>query len=321
VKDDLVVDDLRAAAGKKVKGYVTVDESASGTVVRVPVILINGAKEGPTFLVTSGIHGDDLNTIPMVWRITQTIDPDELRGQFIGVPVCNPLAFEAGSHLTPADNKTPSFPGNVVGTISERIGYQLHQKLVLKADYLMDMHGGSPRSTLAVLVLVDELAPPEILEKTKAMAEAFNPDMIVLSKPKGGGPPRGMFQVASRNGCPGLLVGMGKSGFVEEDTIRGTRGVLNVLRHLDMLDGEPEIVATSRYAASEVYHRTPFGGGFFPAVVAGEEVQEGQSLGQVYDVFGDLVGEVNAEVRGLVLAIRLYPVISAGDQIASIVPL
>lgn len=321
MKDNLVVDDLSAAPGQKVKGFVVVDETASGTLVRVAVTLINGVKEGPTILVTSGIHGDDLNTIPMVWRITQKIDPAELRGQLIAVPVCNPVAFEAGTHLTPADNKAPSFPGNAHGTISERIGYHLHQKLVVQAEYLLDMHGGNLRSTLAALALLDEGAPADVLEAAKAMAEAFNPEMIILSKSKGEGPPQGMFQVASRNGCPALLIGMGKNGFVEEDTVRGTRGVLNVMRHLNMLDGEPEIVVTSRYASSEVFHRTPFGGGFFPAVVAGQEVKEGEILGHVYDVFGDLIGEVTSQVWGLVLSIRSYPVLSAGDQIASIVPL
>jgi predicted deacylase len=235
--------------------------------------------------------------------------------------VCNPPAFEAGSHLTPGDNGSPSFPGNPEGTISQRIGHNLYRKIVVQATYALDMHGGNAKSTLAALALVDSETSPEALQAAKAMAEAFNPDMIVMSKPKGGAPPQGLFQVLSRAGAPSLLVGMGKNGFVEEDTERGTRGVLNVMRHLGMLDGQPEITATSRYAGAEVYHKTPQGGGFFPAVVAGQEVEAGQSLGQLVDVFGEPLGEVRSQVRGLVLAIRSYPVVAAGDQIASIVPL
>lgn len=321
MKAELKVDDIVAQPGEKAQGFVTVDESASGTRVRVAVILINGAAPGPTLLLTSGIHGDDLNTIPMVWRIAQSVDPTNLRGQVIAVPVCNPPAFEAGSHLTPGDNDSPSFPGDPHGTISQRIGHHFYRKVVVQANYALDMHGGNAKSTLAALALVDSESAPEVLAAAKGMAEAFNPDMIVMSRPKGGGPPQGLFQVACRAGAPSLLVGMGKNGFVEEDTERGTRGVLNVMRHLGMLDGQPEITAVSRYAGAEIYHKTPQGGGFFPAVVAGEEVQAGQSLGQLVNVFGEPLGEVRSQARGLVLAIRSYPVVAAGDQIASIVPL
>lgn len=318
MKPNLVVDQVSAAPGSLAKGFVVVDESLAGTQVRAPVILVNGAHEGPTLVVTSGVHGDDLNTIPMVWRITRSIDPAHLRGQLIAVPVCNPLAFEAGSHLTPADHKTPSFPGNAQGTVSERIGYSLYHKIVVQANYLLDMHGGSVRSTLAALAGVDTAASPDVVEAARAMALAFNPDVLILMKPKTAGPPTGMFQVTSRNGAPGLIIGMGQMGFNEPDTERGARGVLNVMRHLKMLDGEPELVAQTRVTGAELYHYSPFGGAFFPSVVAAQEVREGDTLGVMYDVFGDPVGEVKAQISGLVDAIRYYPVVTGGDWVATV---
>ena len=42
MKHNLVIDELTAAQGEKAKGFVVVDTTASGTLVRVPVILING---------------------------------------------------------------------------------------------------------------------------------------------------------------------------------------------------------------------------------------------------------------------------------------
>lgn len=318
MKKDLIIDELQAAPGEMTKGFVTVDESAAGVVVRVPVILMNGAKEGPTLLVTSGVHGDDLNTVPMTWRVAQDVNPAEMRGQLIAVPVCNPVAFQEGSHLTPGDNDSLSFPGDPQGTISQRIGHHLYNKIVVRADFLLDMHGGSVRSTLAALAGIDGGSSGETVEAAKAMAEAFNPDLIVVMEPKGDGPPRGMFQVTSRAGNPGLIIGMGKLGFNEHDTERGARGVLNVMKHLDMLDGEPERVVEPRYTASEVYHYAPFGGGFFPKVEAGQEVDEGQTLGLIRDVFGEVAGEVPSQTTGMVVAIRFYPVMGAGDWVASV---
>lgn len=317
----IVVDDLRAGPGEMDQGFVVVDESASGVTVRVPTVVINGSGDGPTLLVTSGMHGDDLNTIPMVWRVADQLAPAELRGQVIAVPICNPVAFEAGSHLTPSDNKSLEFPGDETGTISQRIGYHLYHKIFQHGDYLLDMHGGSIRSTLAALAGFDQGASEQVIAEAKAMAEAFNPDLIIAMKPKGDGPPTGMFQVASRNGAPGLIVGMGQMGFNEEDTARGARGVFNVLRHLDMLDGEPEISVEPSYAGAEVYHHTPYGGGFFPEVIAAQHVEQGQPLGHVRDVFGGLAGEVKSKVSGMVVAIRFYPAVGAGDWVASVAEL
>lgn len=318
MKTDLKVDELVAEPGTKAQGFVLFDESAAGIQVRAPVILINGAHEGPTLVVTSGVHGDDLNTIPMTWRIAEQVDPAKLRGQAIAVPVVNPIAFEAGTHLTPADNSTPSVPGNEHGTISERIGYNLYHKIVVQADYLIDMHGGSKRSTLAALAGIDGVAPDDIVQQARGMAKAFATDLLIVMQPKNEGPPRAMFQVASRQGAPSLIIGMGRMGFNEDDTERGARGVLNVLKHLDMLDGEPELTVTPRETGSELYHYTPYGGGFFPAVEAAQEVREGDVLGVVRDVFGAEIGEVTAQTNGMVAAIRFYPVVSAGEWVASV---
>ncbi len=318
MKQALQVDELNAAAGQSASGHVLFDESAAGTQVRAPVILINGAHDGPTLVVTSGVHGDDLNTIPMTWRVAEKVDPAALRGQLIAVPVVNPVAFEAGTHLTPADNATPGVPGNPAGTLSERIGHSLYHKIVRQADYLLDMHGGSKRSTLAVLAGVDGGAAEAVAARARAMAYAFDPDLVIIMQPKGEGPPRGLFQVASRRGAPGLIIGMGQMGFNETDTARGARGVINVMKHLDMLDGEPDIRAKAQETGSELYHHTPHGGCFFPAVRAAQAVNEGDVLGTVRSVLGRHVGDVRAETRGMIAAIRFYPVVSAGEWVASV---
>jgi predicted deacylase len=318
MKSELRIDDVCALPGALARGFVTFDESAAGTLVRAPVILINGAEPGPTLVVTSGVHGDDLNTVPMTWRAAEQITPAELTGQVILVPVVNPVAFEAGSHLTPADNATPLVPGDPNGTISQRIGHHLYQKIVLRADYLIDMHGGSKRSTLAALAGVDGGADPAIIERAAAMAEAFDPDLVIIMTPKDDGPPGGMFQVSSRRGAPGLIIGMGQMGFNETDTVRGARGVLNVLKHLGMMPGKPERLANPRRTGSELYHHTPYSGGFIPAVRAAQPISEGDVLGTVLNIFGEVVGEVKAQTTGLVAAIRFYPVVSAGEWVASV---
>jgi predicted deacylase len=319
MKSEFVVENIRANVGEKAQGFIAVDQSAAGIHTRIPVILLNGAHEGPTLMIASGVHGDDLNTIPMVWRIAERIDLAMLRGQVIAAPIINPFAFEAGTHLTPADNSAPSFPGDAGGTVSQRIGHHVYNKLVVRANYVIDMHGGSKNATLATLAHIDGGCEPEIFSKAKAMATAFQPQLIVVQEAKPGSPVRGLAQAACRNGSVGIYIGLGQMGFNEQDTLRGTDGVFNIMRHVNMLPGEPASVATTPHITyTELYQKSPYGGGFFPAVSAGQEVKVGDVLGTVVDVFGQPQGQIKAEVAGIVDAIRFYPVVAVGDWVASI---
>lgn len=319
MKSEFVIDTIRVKAGERAQGFVVVDESAAGTRTRIPIILLNGAEEGPTLMIASGVHGDDLNTIPMVWRIADSLDLATLRGQVIAAPIINPLAFEAGTHLTPTDNSSPVFPGDAAGTISQRIGHHIYNKLVIRADYVIDMHGGSKNATLATLAHIDGGCAPDIFAKAKEMASTFQPQLIVVQEAKPGSQPSGLAQAACRRGAVGIYIGLGQMGFNERDTLRGTEGVLNILRYLNMLPGEPApVVSPPQITYTELYQRTAYGGGFFPAVAAGQAVTIGDLLGTVFDVFGQPQAQIRAEAAGIVDAIRFYPVVAAGDWVASI---
>jgi predicted deacylase len=318
-KPDFELAGLRAAPGTRARGYVDLAEGPAGTLVRAAVILLNGAAPGPSLLVASGVHGDDLNTVPMVWRLAQQVDPAVLRGQLVLVPVANPVAFEAGTHLTPADNAAPSYPGDPAGTLSQRMGHGLWAQVAARMDYVIDMHGGSKNATLAVLAAVDGDAAPEVAQAARRMAEAFQPELVVVHHARPGKPAAGLMEAASQRGAPGVYLGLGRMGFVEADTARGAAGVQAILRALGMLPAAGVApAAPPPYTLAELYQSSPVGGAFEPAVEAGAVVAVGDLLGRVRDVFGQPKGEVRAQAAGIVDAIRNYPVVSAGEWVASI---
>lgn len=317
MKPDLIIAGLRAAPGTRTQGFVRLADGPAGTLVRAPLIVINGAEDGPTLLAAAGVHGDDLNTVPMIWRLAEQVNPLELRGQLLLVPVVNPLAYEAGTHVTPADNATPSFPGDPTGTISQRMGHGLYTQVVVHADYVLDMHGGSKNATLACLASLDSGIEPAVYAVAQGMAEAFHPEVIVVHAPKAGA--GGLSLAASRRGAPGVYLGLGQMGFNEVDTVRGVAGVINILRFLSLLPGSPQPApAPPAYTITELYQRSPLGGAFEAAVGPGAVVTVGQRLGWLCDVFGQPIGEVVAQVDGVVDAIRNYPVVAAGDWVVSI---
>jgi predicted deacylase len=51
----LAIRDVRATCGTTTRGWLTIGETAGGP-LRVPLVLINGAEDGPRLCLTAGVH-------------------------------------------------------------------------------------------------------------------------------------------------------------------------------------------------------------------------------------------------------------------------
>src|SRR5438046_10725430 len=54
-KSNLKIGDISAQPGTKARGFLAVPNTS----VQLPVVVVNGAQEGQTLLVTAGIHGGE----------------------------------------------------------------------------------------------------------------------------------------------------------------------------------------------------------------------------------------------------------------------
>jgi predicted deacylase len=67
---------------------------------------MNGAEDGPTLLVVSKQHGIEIQGVEVIRKvIREKVDPKELRGAIIGIPVENPLAYMHHQYLSWVDNQ------------------------------------------------------------------------------------------------------------------------------------------------------------------------------------------------------------------------
>lgn len=109
----LQVGNLTAARGQKATGFLEVP----GTTARMPLTLVNGVKEGPTLLITTGIHGGEYASIEATIRVAAALDSGEVSGRIILVPLVCPEAFHARvQYVLPADGKNVNrqFPGKAL---------------------------------------------------------------------------------------------------------------------------------------------------------------------------------------------------------------
>jgi predicted deacylase len=151
------------------------------------------------------------------------------------------------------------------------------------------------------------------------MANAFNPNLIfVTSITAGKDTSDSMHGVANRRGIPSINIGMGRIGFHEGSTRRGTDSVLNVLKYLHMVEGDPKISVKPFLATKEIFKFSSHNGAFFPLVAENDMVKEGQKVGYLVDSFGDHLADIESPATGMVLAICYYPLIKAGDFLISV---
>ena len=87
------------APGAKAILNLPLTELSDGTIIRLPVVVINGAKPGPRLYVGAAIHGDEVTGVAIITGILKDMDPHVLSGSIIAVPVQHPLAFHADHRI------------------------------------------------------------------------------------------------------------------------------------------------------------------------------------------------------------------------------
>src|SRR5437016_2875428 len=141
---DLTVGSATARPGQKANGTIAVAAGVDAA-AEVPVIVINGAKAGPTLALVAGAHGTEYASIIALEKLAQEAKPAEMTGALIVVPLLNLASFaQKVPHLNPVDGKNMNrfYPGKADGTQTERASYAIAKQVVEKCDYLIDYHGG-----------------------------------------------------------------------------------------------------------------------------------------------------------------------------------
>src|SRR5437762_13723209 len=87
-QERFVVGTASAARGEKAYGAIEVP-AGSDAALTIPVFVANGAKPGPVLALVSGLHGTEYASIIALERVIERIDPAQLSGTVIVVPLVN----------------------------------------------------------------------------------------------------------------------------------------------------------------------------------------------------------------------------------------
>ena len=279
---------------------IPVTTLASGRELFIPLHRLEGRAPGPTLGLSAVVHGDEPLTNEVVRQVLTRIDPAELRGTLLAVPVVNSLAFEALTRHTPIDqlDLNRNFPGGTAGWLSEQIAHVLATRFVSQLDVHVDLHTGG------VFPTVDYVY---IFERSRELSLAFG--SRYLFEPSQ--PYQGTFAVpAAQKGIPFFTAELGGGSFLDAHYIEhGVRGVLNVLRQLNMLEGEVVRPPRQTIVTEMAVIRPRLGGVLYPEVGLdrlGTEVAGGTLLGRVVSPYSfETLEEMRSPFdRGIMILLR-----------------
>ena len=319
---DLTVGTAVAKQGEKATGVLAVPGGADAA-TNIPVIVVNGAKPGPTLALVAGTHGTEYASIIALEKLVQVANPSGLSGALIIVPLVNLASFaQKIPHLNPIDGKNMNrfFPGRADGTQTERASWAIAKQVVDKCDYLIDFHGGDLDENLRKYSYWAQTGKDKLDATSRAMVLAFGLDHIILQNFRSPVPAGGavtLTRYGADIGKPSIAVEAGRAGTTNaEDIDVLVDGVRNVMRHLKMLPGTVTPVEHPVWIGRSITISSERDGVFYPLVGPEAFVKQGMIIGYVTDYYGNKIWEVASPLTGLVIYIGAVPSMKKGDNVA-----
>jgi len=316
------IQDLKVESGKKKRGFLTISERPAGT-HQIPITVVNGVGDGPTLLVNGGIDGSEYNGPAGTLRLQAELDPKEVKGTVIIVPVVNTLAFEGRwVYTNPIDYRGLSgafvkeIPRGGSGhpLISYQVAKAFYENILSQAEYRLDLHGGDIIEDLLISTMYTRFGQDRKRDDAAfALARNFGWVWIREGRPKPGAKPPFEGQPVPVT----MGTEAGGSGRCQSDIVDMVfEGIINVMKYLGMLKGEPDIPNKAKvYRPYHIYSER--GGFFISAVKAGDMVKKGQEIGVIKNLYGDVLERITVPDPGVIHMVT-SPAIYQGDALFEI---
>ncbi|MEM0925578.1 MAG: succinylglutamate desuccinylase/aspartoacylase family protein, partial [Planctomycetota bacterium] len=183
----------------------------------------------------------------------------------------------------------------------------IFQEIVCRCDYGIDLHTASARKTNYPHIRGDLNH-----DSIENIAMAFGSE-IVLNQ---AGPEGALRREALAAGCPTIVLEAGEVLKVEPGIVRSVvRGIRNVLRRLEMLDGPLErpryqlVIENSRWLRANK-------GGFMQFHVApGDLIEHGQPIVTTFDLLGKIKETQESPFDAVAIGMTTLPAVSPGEPI------
>jgi len=308
---ELKIGEFLILPGQTLKIELPVVRLYTDTDICMPVHVIRGRKPGPTVFVSAAVHGDELNGIEIVHRLINMKRLKISCGTLLLVPMVNVYGVLNQSRYMPdRRDLNRCFPGSAKGSLAGIVANKFLTEIVQHCDYGIDLHTGAiHRSNL-----------PQIRanlkdKETREMAESFGVPVLLNSDLRDGS----LRQAAVESGTKILLYEAGQALRFDELSIRaGVKGIQNVLAHLGMTRKKVRSQVRKTplklfVANTSAWVRASSSGIVSNLKNLGDQVQKGDTLANIKNSFGEVLGSIYASRSGIIIGKQNIPLVQEGD--------
>lgn len=296
--------------GTRNRAELQISRHPDHTPVTLSVDVLHGSKPGPVMFVSAAIHGDEVIGVEIVRRILRTLDPADMAGTLLAIPVVNGFGFLARSRYLPdRRDLNRCFPGSLTGSLGSRLAYMFLNDVVLRCDFGIDLHSAAIHRTNLPQT---RISPDD--HAGLAMAKAFGAPVVILS----GLRDKSLRAEAQARGIPVLLYEAGEGLRFDEIAVRaGVAGVMRVMAQRGMISKDSVSAAEAKphLCSRSTWLRAPAGGLLRTFRAEGETVAEGDVLAAVADPSGETEVELIAPEPGILIGRAVLPVVNEGDAV------
>ena len=307
VVDTLRLDELEG--GRLHRLAVRILEDGLAGPIRIPVMVARGNAPGPVMGLSAALHGNELNGIPTIHRLLERIDPRELSGTVVALPIANVTGYLANrrEYLDGRDlNRI--MPGKPDGYESQVYAHRLIERIVRHTEYLIDMHTASFGRVNSLYVRANMRA-----ERTARLARTVGADIIVHNE-GGDGTLRA---AAAELGIHAITVEIGDPHVFEDGMIKTSRiGVRDVLEDLGMLSPDRENARKNAIECTRSYWLYTDTGGILEVLPEPtDRVLAGEAIAYLFDPWGQRTRTYRAPEEGVIIGKSTNPVAHTGSRI------
>ncbi|WP_210396081.1 succinylglutamate desuccinylase/aspartoacylase family protein [Motiliproteus sediminis] len=285
--------------------YWNSQQLLGATTAPIPVLVTRGKQPGPVACLTSAIHGDELNGIEINRRVAHQIQPEQLAGTLISVPVVNVDGLlRRDRYLSDRRDLNRSFPGDPQGSTAARVAYSLFENIIRHCDFLIDMHTGSHfRENLPQLRA--DLTIPAIAE----LSQGFGSISVLQSA----SPPGSLRSAATAAGIPAVVMEVGGPLSLDEEMVAlGVKSVRSLLSAREMISNDSFWSSPQPVFYQSSWVRAEQGGILINKRNLGDRVNTGALLGIISDPITNAITEVLAPFDAVILGRAQNQFVSPG---------
>jgi predicted deacylase len=292
---------------------IKVAKLPSGTSINIVGHVFNAKAEGKRVLFLAGIHGDEVDGIEILRKVSeQKMFSDLLRGTVIVIPVLNVFGFINFKRDVPSGKDVNrSFPGNRNGSLASRVAKKLTEFILPNVEMIVDLHsGGETRYNYP------QIRYTKSCKESFEIANIFNAPFIIEKAMI-----KGSLRKTARNlKIPTIVFEGGESGRFDEFAIKtGIRGINNILNHFNMISNTQNVEKSDVVKMNKTMWIRARDSGIINLIKkSGDFVNAKEPMAIIHDIYGEWSKPVLSPRKAYIIGHNNAPVVNMGDALFNI---